>query len=111
MVSENDIRQYVSQILREMASAPPGGASAPPVQGAPLGAGEGILPDIVEQDLSDVINVPNPHNPEALRAIKKITPARIGVGRTGTRYLTDTLLRFRADHAVAMDAVFTDVPE
>jgi ethanolamine ammonia-lyase small subunit len=55
--------------------------------------------------------VPNPHNPEALRAIKKITPARIGVWRAGTRYLTETLLRFRADHAVAMDAVFTDVPD
>jgi ethanolamine ammonia-lyase small subunit len=107
MVSENDIRHYVTSILREMAA---GGPSSP--LAAAGGAGEdGILPDIVERDLSEEILVPNPHNLEALKAIKKKTPARIGVWRTGTRYLTDTLLRFRADHAVAMDAVFTEVPE
>jgi ethanolamine ammonia-lyase small subunit len=109
MVSENDIRQYVTQILREMAADGAGRAPAP-TAAAPVGE-DGILPDIVERDLSEEINVPCPHNLEALKAIKKITPARIGVWRTGTRYLTDTLLRFRADHAVAMDAVFTEVPE
>ena len=111
MVSENDIRQYVAQILREMGSPTPGGPPAGAPAAPSSAPGGDILPDIVEVDLSEVINVPNPHNLEALKAIKKITPARIGVGRTGTRYLTDTLLRFRADHAVAMDAVFTEVPE
>jgi ethanolamine ammonia-lyase small subunit len=111
MVSENDIRQYVTQILREMAAGaapPPAGAAAPGAAAASFGD---ILPDLVETDLSEVIGVENPHNIEALRALKKLTPARIGVGRAGTRYLTDTLLRFRADHAVAMDAVFTEVPD
>ena len=39
------------------------------------------------------------------------TPARIGVGRTGSRYKTNTLLRFRADHAAAKDAVLSEVDE
>ncbi|MDR1657614.1 MAG: ethanolamine ammonia-lyase subunit EutC [Deltaproteobacteria bacterium] len=112
MISENDIRKYVTEILKDMAAE---GTSSPPPAARRSAASsvvsDDILPDIVEKDLSDEINVPNPHNLEALKAIKKKTPARIGVWRTGTRYLTDTMLRFRADHAVAMDAVFTEVPE
>lgn len=41
--------------------------------------------------------------------LKSHTPARIGVGRTGSRYLTKAYLRFRADHAAANDAVMTEV--
>lgn len=33
----------------------------------------------------------------------------MGVGRCGTRYKTQSVLRFRADHAAAQDAVFSDV--
>lgn len=37
------------------------------------------------------------------------TPARIGVGRAGTRPLTSTLLTLRLDHAAAVDAVYGEV--
>jgi ethanolamine ammonia-lyase small subunit len=37
------------------------------------------------------------------------TPARVAVGRTGPRYKTNTMLRFRADHAAAKDAVLSEV--
>ncbi len=37
------------------------------------------------------------------------TPARLGVGRAGTRVRTETLLQFWADHAAARDAVWSDV--
>ncbi len=30
--------------------------------------------------------------------MKAKTPARLGIGRAGTRYKTETVLRFRADH-------------
>ncbi|AJA49057.1 ethanolamine ammonia-lyase light chain [Clostridium pasteurianum DSM 525 = ATCC 6013] len=43
--------------------------------------------------------------------IKETTPARVCVGKAGTRLKTDTLLKFRADHAVAMDAVWSAVDE
>ncbi|MBF0312139.1 MAG: ethanolamine ammonia-lyase subunit EutC [Oligoflexia bacterium] len=37
------------------------------------------------------------------------TPSRIAVGRTGTRYRTETYLKMRADHAIAKDAVYSEV--
>ena len=37
------------------------------------------------------------------------TPARIDVGRAGARALTETLLKFRADHALARDAVNSEL--
>ncbi len=37
------------------------------------------------------------------------TPARLNIGRAGTRYRTSALLKFRADHARAVDAVMTEV--
>ena len=38
-----------------------------------------------------------------------VTPARLGIGRAGARYTTDAMLKFRADHARALDAVLTEV--
>lgn len=37
------------------------------------------------------------------------TPARLGVGRAGTRCRTQTVLEFRADHAAARDAVHSEI--
>ena len=48
-------------------------------------------------------------DPEALERMKKRTTARIGVGRAGPRLTTQSLLKLRADHAQARDAVFADV--
>src|SRR5579883_198579 len=56
-------------------------------------------------------NLAEPFDPPAMRALLDATPARIAVGRTGTRYRTNTLLRFRADHAAAKDAVTSEVDE
>lgn len=39
------------------------------------------------------------------------TPSRILQGRTGTRYLTETYLGLRADHAIALDAVESQVAD
>src|SRR6266545_3775049 len=57
------------------------------------------------------VNLGSPFEPAALKALLEATPARIAVGRTGvgTRYRTNTLLRFRADHAAAKDAVMSEV--
>lgn len=48
---------------------------------------------------------------ESVQAAKKHTPARIGVGRAGTRPKTKTWLQFRLDHAAAVDAVYGEVTE
>ncbi len=115
MVTERELKKAVEAILMEMggklpAQAPSSGGSGNGKAGSYVSGGES-LPDIGAADLQDLIYVPHPHNMDALKAMKKTTPARIGVWRAGPRYITETLLRFRADHAVAMDAVFTDVSE
>lgn len=48
---------------------------------------------------------------ESVQAAKKHTPARIGIGRAGTRPKTKTWLKFRLDHAAAVDAVYGEVTE
>lgn len=39
------------------------------------------------------------------------TPARVGVGRSGPRPLTNTMLKFRFDHAAAVDTVYGEVDQ
>ena len=53
--------------------------------------------------------LPNPSAPASLKSLMAATPARVAVGRTGTRYTTSTLLKFRADHAAAKEAVMSEV--
>lgn len=51
------------------------------------------------------------NNKEDLDALIAKTPARIGVGRSGTRPKTDSWLKFRFDHAAAVDAVYGEVSD
>jgi ethanolamine ammonia-lyase small subunit len=57
------------------------------------------------------VNLGAPFDADAMAAMLASTPARIAVGRAGTRYKTNTLLRFRADHAAAKDAVVSEVDD
>lgn len=68
-----------------------------------------FLPDISEVDLKKQLLIDNPHDRDGYLKMKSYTAARLGVGRCGTRYKTQSVLRFRADHAAAQDAVFSDV--
>ena len=70
-----------------------------------------FVPDVTALDLRKLYLVDNPENGEKYRKMKERTPARLGSGRAGPRYKTLTMLRFRADHAAAQDAVFSQVPE
>ncbi len=104
-MTEQEIRAVVEQVLRQLR---PGTAAdrAPEPEADPE-----ALPDISAIDLRKQYLVPDPHDGPAFLAMKERTPARVGVGRAGARYRTDTMLRFLADHAAAQDAVFSDVPE
>src|SRR5579863_7435317 len=55
------------------------------------------------------VNLGTPFDPDAMAHMLQSTPARVAVGRAGTRYRTNTMLRFRADHAAAKDAVLSEV--
>ncbi|WP_369821925.1 ethanolamine ammonia-lyase subunit EutC [Sporosarcina sp. P33] len=48
---------------------------------------------------------------DKLAEYRKKTPARVGVGRAGSRPKTKTWLQFRLDHAAAVDAVYGEVPD
>ncbi|NLM04667.1 MAG: ethanolamine ammonia-lyase subunit EutC [Clostridiales bacterium] len=108
MVSEKELKKVIEQVLMGMGAKLPE-QQTQEVQIDNIECDE--LPDITEINLREQLLVPNPENREEYLELKAITPARLGVWRAGPRYKTETLLRFRADHAVAMDAVFTNVSE
>ena len=70
-----------------------------------------FVPDVTALDLRKLYLTENPANAGEFRKMKLKTPARLGSGKAGPRYKTLTMLRFRADHAAAQDAVFSQVPE
>ena len=70
-----------------------------------------FVPDVTKLDLRKLYLSDAPKDKEAFARLKARTPARLGAGRAGARYKTLTMLRFRADHAAAQDAVFSQVPE
>lgn len=76
----------------------------------PDGCGE-CLEDITTPEYSEKILVKEPKDLNSLKLFKASTPARIAVGRTGDRPLTESFIRFRADHAAAIDSVFSEVDE
>ena len=69
------------------------------------------MEDVTALDLRKLYLVEDAAEPDKFRKLKEKTPARLGSGRAGSRYKTLTVLRFRADHAAAQDAVFSQVPE
>ncbi|MGG7165467.1 ethanolamine ammonia-lyase subunit EutC [Clostridium ihumii] len=113
MFSENDLKKLVEQVLVEMTANSGSNVNAAANNNTENTSVDenGMIPDITEKDIRTTLLVENPEDAEAYLKMKKHTPARIGIGKTGTRYKTETVLRFRADHAAAQDAVFTDVNE
>ena len=63
----------------------------------------------IEKIVSAVVEGIQKNDPPELPS--GVTPARISVGHAGPRLKTQTYLQFRADHAVARDAVLQDVPQ
>ena len=68
-----------------------------------------FVEDVSKLDLRKLYLVDDPKDAYGYRRLKEKTPARLGSGRAGPRYKTLTMLRFRADHAAAQDAVFSEL--
>jgi ethanolamine ammonia-lyase small subunit len=98
-------RTRIETMVRE-ALAKRAGSSPAPSKAAALAVDSGgtllLTPD-------RGVNLGEPFDARVMPALLASTPARIVVGRTGTRYRTNTMLRFRADHAAAKDAVLSEV--
>ena len=117
MLSERELREIIGKVIDEMGSN--GKADIPAAVGNDFKASSSVkenvsddqLVDLGDINIKDQLLVDNPANREEYMKLKQRTSARLGIGRAGTRFKTDVLLRFRADHAAAQDAVFNDVPE
>lgn len=116
-MNKQDLTQMIAQILEEMGQPPQVKAGeyhprAPQPEAKPTPYGDGdFVPDVTELDLRKLYLTEAPENGEKFRKMKERTPARLGSGKAGPRYKTLTMLRFRADHAAAQDAVFSQVSE
>ena len=117
-MNKQELTSMVAEILSQMHGLEPmvKGSDYKPADPGPerkcTGYGDGdFVPDVTELDLRKLYLAEDPENPEQYRKMKLKTPARLGSGKAGARYKTLTMLRFRADHAAAQDAVFSQVPE
>lgn len=118
MTLEDTIRQIVEQVLSQNMESikinqEPVKTGLPKAEGdsTPVVAGDEALEDITSVKMQEYLKVPNPVDKEFYQVMKASTPAQIGVWRAGSRPLTDTLVRFRAAHATAQDAVLNNVSE
>ncbi|MCQ4922073.1 ethanolamine ammonia-lyase subunit EutC [Tissierella carlieri] len=118
-MDELNLKEMIKSILNEMVDE-----ASPVINGSatkttvdimqstkPQEVEEGFIPDITEVDIRNQFLVPDPVDKEGYLKMKSYTPARLGLWRAGTRYMTEPSLRFRADHAAAQDAVFSYVSE
>lgn len=113
-MNEDKLREIVQAVVAQMAA---GNEKAPLAEAKPGAAVKSVsvddsdIEDITTEEYMKKILVPNPKDAKAYRAFRDSTPARIGVWRAGDRPLTETIIRFRADHALAIDSVFSAVDE
>lgn len=63
------------------------------------------LPDPTEPERRHALRVEDPYDAEGLANMASTTTARLGVGRSGPRPRTSSLLLFQADHGVTQDAI------
>ena len=116
-MNKEELSALVAEILGKMGQEPQVKASDyKPADPGPVAEDSGyrdgdFVPDVTELDLRKLYLVEDPANGEQYRKLKLKTPARLGSGKAGPRYKTLSMLRFRADHAAAQDAVFSQVPE
>lgn len=118
MGADNQMEKLiVENVMKELAKRGLFGGEAEQVckdvikeAGASANAPYGHEAPIEVPDISGVW-IPNPVNMDSVKAMKATTPARIGLFRTGPRPKTDATLKYLADHALAMDAVFMDVSD
>ena len=112
-MNKEELSALVAEILAGMGEAPQvkAGPYHPENPGPQERDAGGSLEDVSAIDLRKLYLTENPENGAEYLKLKARTPARLGMGKAGPRYKTLTMLRFRADHAAAQDAVFSEAPE
>ncbi len=106
-MDRNEINEIVKQVINKLNTSD--SMQSENKSSVSFSGEEFVVDDITNVDLQKDLKVDNASNKDAYLKMKSYTSARLGVGRCGNRYLTESSLRFRADHAAAMDAVFSSV--
>ena len=115
-MTKQELTHMVAEILSQM------NGTAPQVKGSDYktlvlqperetAVSDGFVPDVTTLNLRELYLTENAADGEKFKKLKLKTPARLGSGKAGARYKTLTMLRFRADHAAAQDAVFSEMEE
>ena len=112
-MNKEELSALVAEILAGMGEAPQvkAGPYHPENPGPTQRQEGGSAEDVSAIDLRKLYLTRDPQKGEEYRKLKMRTPARLGMGKAGPRYKTLTMLRFRADHAAAQDAVFSEAPQ
>lgn len=112
-MNKDELSALVAEILAGMGEAPQvkSGPYHPENPGPQQREDGGTAEDVSALDLRKLYLTEEPQNGAEYLKLKARTPARLGMGKAGPRYKTLTMLRFRADHAAAQDAVFSQVAE
>ena len=112
-MNKEELSALVAEILAGMGESPQvkSGAYKPADPGPQKREAEGSAEDVSAIDLRKLYLTKDPAKGEESLKLKSRTPARLGMGKAGPRYKTLTQLRFRADHAAAQDAVFSETPQ
>ena len=112
-MNKEELSALVAEILAGMGEAPQvkAGPYHPENPGPAQRQEGGSAEDVSAIDLRKLYLTRDPQKGEEYRKLKMRTPARLGMGKAGPRYKTLTMLRFRADHAAAQDAVFSEAPQ
>ena len=115
-MNKQELTQLVTEILTQMHTEQPQvkGSEYKPATTGPQPERQcyedgDFVPDVTALDLRKLYLTEHAADPESFKKLKLRTPARLGSGKAGPRYKTLTMLRFRADHAAAQDAVFSEV--
>ena len=114
-MNKEELTAMIADILQGMGQTPtvkasPYKATVPEPQKPDCGYADGdFVPDVTKLDLRQLYLTENAADPEKFKKMKLKTPARLGSGKAGPRYKTLSSVRFRADHAAAQDAVFSEV--
>ena len=116
-MNKEELTAMVAEILAGMGREPAvkgtdyRNTAPEPHKKAPVYRDGDFVPDVTDLDLRKLYLVENPEDGEKFKRMKLKTPARLGCGKAGPRYKTLTMLRFRADHAAAQDAVFSEIED
>jgi ethanolamine ammonia-lyase small subunit len=129
-VNTNELKSIIEEVLAGMnageapaAEAPAEepaaeAAEAPEEDGAkwvakpcPYGIEDGELEELTKIDVRTLYLVENPYDKESYAELKYAAPCRLAIGKAGARYKTMPQLMFRADHAAAQDACFSEVDQ